>query len=99
VRGGDYFMEQPHAQGALNFSEFIKSSKNKKLLILEFGAGFNTPSVIRWRMSRIVYQHTNANLVRINYNYPEVEEEIESNALGIQDSGKNAIMTLKALFE
>eukprot|EP01080_Neovahlkampfia_damariscottae_P001871 gene1871-1012_t len=95
LRGGNYFMDEPHEKGEKNFAKFLNSSMKKKLLILEFGAGFNTPSVIRWKMSRITYQHPNANFVRINYDHAEVEDEIVDRSIGIQDSCINTISNLK----
>ena len=91
-------MDEPHEENEKNFTKFLQSSMKKKLLILEFGAGFNTPSVIRWRMSKIVYQHPNANLVRINFDYPQVEDEIKEKSIEIQDSCKNTISNLKKEF-
>ena len=51
VRGGDFFLETPYEEQHKRFTKWIndKAANKKKLLMIEIGAGFNTPSVIRWR--------------------------------------------------
>jgi len=44
----------------------------------------DTPSVIRFRNEAIVYKIPTAKFVRINLQYPDVPEEFEGRAIGIQ---------------
>lgn len=81
----------------MDFEKFYKESllSKKKLVILEFGCGFNTPGVVRFRMSQMAYSHPNSNLIRINLQYPQIEEEIEENSIGIADDIYTSIKQLK----
>jgi len=86
VRGGNYFLEQPYAEQAKKFNEFIQftAKNNKKLVILEIGAGYNTPTVIRLRMENIALQHPSAKLIRVNFAHDEIHSnELSENAVGL----------------
>lgn len=51
VRGGDYFNEGPFEAGNRRYKQFLAEAKTAGggggLVVLEIGAGFNTPTVIR----------------------------------------------------
>jgi NAD-dependent SIR2 family protein deacetylase len=55
------------------YVDWLVSTNGKKLCILEFGIGFNTPVVIRWPFERLVFAHDNAHLFRVNRGYKEWE--------------------------
>jgi len=74
---------------AKRFSNWLLDIKNKNLLIIEIGAGFNTPGVIRWPMEQIVYTHPNAYLIRVNLDYPQIPKEIADRSLSLQCSAKS----------
>lgn len=67
------------------YNEFIKKYKDKKLLLLEFGVGFNTPSIIRYPFENMTYYLKNTKLVRFNDKYPEVPEEIKEKSISLRD--------------
>lgn len=64
VRGGDYFNESPFMEGNKRYKEFIaawaeedgakEGGDGGELVVLELGAGFNTPGVIRWPDERLL---------------------------------------------
>ena len=76
VRGGDWFIEDPYLTQAERFAAWVERARKSSLLVLEFGSGFNTPSVVRWPMERIVYHHANAHFARVNLQWPQVPREI-----------------------
>ena len=57
-RGGDWFVEDHFKEQAVRMSMFLKDAAKpgNKLVLLEIGAGFNTPTVIRHRFEIIAYQ-------------------------------------------
>jgi hypothetical protein len=62
---------------------------SEPLLILEIGAGFNTPGVVRYPLERLAAQHADARFVRINREYPEVPDWLTDRAVGIAgDAGE-----------
>lgn len=74
VRGGSWFVEQPYEEQAERFHAWLASSGTKRLVLLDIGTGFSTPSVIRWPMEAIASSHPNAHLIRVNPLHPEVPQ-------------------------
>lgn len=68
------------------YDKFIDDNKDKNVLLLEFGVGFNTPGIIRIPFEQMTYQNKNWTLVRFNKDtgcffdlesrFIEVEEDI-----------------------
>jgi len=52
------------------YHQFVQRYQDKKLLLLEFGVGFNTPSIIRFPFERQTMNHEKWTLVRLNKDYP-----------------------------
>ena len=52
-----------------------KLSFERKLLLLEFGVGFNTPVIIRFPFEKIALTAPQATLVRFNRDYPQLQFE------------------------
>lgn len=67
---------QHTAQTALSVAE-------KNIVLLELGAGFNTPGVIRLPMESLAHQHPNASLIRANLDHPEVPITAQENGVSI----------------
>lgn len=77
VRGGDWFLDGPYVAAGERYdavvAEMLANAQETggTVLVLELGAGFNTPSVIRYP-SESLAQHPAVRLVRVNAAYPEV---------------------------
>ncbi len=93
-RGENYRAERQR------YIDFVDSSEDKKLCLIEFGVGFNTPGVIRWPFERITAAIPNARLFRVNRGYlnypghegyPEVPPELAGKACGIACDAAEAI--------
>ena len=48
------------------YEKFIDENKDKKVLLLEFGVGFNTPGIIRFPFEQMTSQNKNWKLIRFN---------------------------------
>ncbi|ULQ60980.1 Sir2 silent information regulator family NAD-dependent deacetylase [Brucepastera parasyntrophica] len=66
IRKGDNFVETPWMEKHTAFLDFINGAKQDSLLLLELGAGFNTPGIIRYPFEQIAAKWKNARLIRIN---------------------------------
>jgi hypothetical protein len=95
VRAGHWFLEDPYEKQAEAFSRWIDGSRDSRLLVIEIGAGFNTPSVVRWPMELIVHTHPKAHLVRVNLKWPQVPEALSGKALPLQCRAKDAIDAIR----
>lgn len=95
LRVDNTFVEAPHMEKHKNYVDFINQSVQGKLLLLELGIGFNTPSIIRWPFEGIAKEHPSAKLIRINMNYPEVPKEIENKSLSFSQDITETIEAIK----
>lgn len=66
VRGGAWFIEKPYVEQSKAINEWLATTHDKHLTLIEVGSGFNTPGVIRMPMESIVSHHPKASLIRIN---------------------------------
>lgn len=80
VRGGEWFLPTPQAGQSAAYAARLDSqlasarSMGRKVVLLELGAGFNTPSVVRFPSERICREMKGeVRLVRVNLGHPEVE--------------------------
>lgn len=95
VRGGDWFLEKPYHDAEKRYSadvgRFVEEAKKEggTVVILEIGAGFNTPSVVRWPSERLVLEHGGVvKLVRVNVDHPEFAQPLPpDSAVGVRVSG------------
>ena len=81
LRRDEHFVETPHMEKRPAYTEFVNRSFSGRLLLLELGVGFNTPSIIRWPFERIGLKHPFATLVRVNLNDAAVPKAIEERAI------------------
>ncbi|MHA1914295.1 MAG: SIR2 family NAD-dependent protein deacylase [Promethearchaeota archaeon] len=94
VRGGNWFIEEPYEEESKRFNKWVQSVKNCKLLVIEIGAGFNTPGVVRWPMEQIVYNYKESHLVRVNLHYPQIPKEITNRSFSFQTKAIDFIDSL-----
>lgn len=88
LRKDDYFVQDENwYKQDKKYSEFLDRNKNKNVLLLEFGVGFNTPGIIRFPFEQMILANKNWTLVRFNkdtksfYNledrFIEIQEDIK----------------------
>jgi len=94
VRGGDWFIHDHWNPAQDRLIQWLENIQNgyQKLVILEIGAGFNTPFVTRTPMESLARsRNKNVRLIRINPQYPEVPPDLR--AVGIK-AGWHVLYTL-----
>ena len=74
VRKDRYFVEDKwwHAR-ANDYYRFLEKAQDKKLVLLEYGVGFNTPIIIRFPFERMAAAFPDTTLIRVNTerSYPQ----------------------------
>lgn len=65
-RGSDW------RSNAQRYAEFYETRKDRRLLLLELGVGYNTPGVIRLPFESVAEANSNVTLVRVNTDYAEI---------------------------
>lgn len=84
LRKDDYFVQDDSwYEAEERFSEFLSDAIDKKLVLLELGVGFNTPTIIRYPFEKLVREHDNISLIRLNLDQAIVPESFENRAVGI----------------
>lgn len=69
------FVEDDHWHAQADaYHTFLDASCRGRLLLLEFGVGYNTPGIIRFPFERLTARYPDATLVRFNRDYPESSE-------------------------
>lgn len=76
------------------YTKWLQGSLNRKLLILELGAEFDCPSVMRWPFEKIAFYNQKATLVRVNERLFQLTEELKEKGVAIP---QNAIEWLQML--
>lgn len=89
MRGGDWFNETPMKGQRDRYKKQVSDAisqakaKGRFIIILELGAGFNTPGFVRFPLEKLVEQYGGlVKLVRVNLQYPDVPSKV--NAVGVK---------------
>ena len=86
VRKDGYFVETTGwEKHCYQYEQFLKNALRKKVVFIEIGVGFNTPTIIRYPFERYVYQHKNAYLIRMNKDYPFCMEGNEKKVISFDE--------------
>lgn len=96
LRKDAYFVQDDnwYKQNAI-YGEFLDKAKNKKVVLLEFGVGFNTPTIIRFPFEQMTYQNLNWNLVRFNKDNCMTFLDIQDRIIEVKDDINKIVKDLK----
>lgn len=84
LRCDSYFVEDEDWHKADNyFHDFLTENLDKKMVLLELGVGFNTPTIIRFPFEHLVREHQNISLIRLNLEEAVIPESFGTRAIGI----------------
>lgn len=67
------------------YSNFLRKIEDNKVVFLELGVGYNTPSIIKYPFEQWTYDNKNATLIRINRDYPDAIKENESKTISFDE--------------
>lgn len=92
IRKDEYFVQDNNwYKQSKRYEKFIEENNKKKVLLLEFGVGFNTPGIIRFPFEQMILQNKNWNLIRFNKDYPNVYLNIEDKTLQVSEDIKEVV--------
>ena len=80
------------------FSDYLSEAINEKLVLLELGVGFNTPTIIRFSFEKLVREHENISLIRLNLEQAVVPESFGRRAVGINADMSKSIKDIVEIF-
>lgn len=73
------------------YLSFIKNNKDKKILFLELGVGWNTPGIIKYPFMQMTYHFPNAKYICINKGDNQVVQEIRNRSIIINEEIQNIL--------
>ena len=98
LRKDAYFVQNDNwYKQSQKYNKFIEKARDKKVVLLELGVGFNTPIIIRYPFEKMVYQNNNWNLIRINKDNCINLLDIENKSIVIEDDIKKVIEEISQL--
>ena len=84
LRCDNYFVEdEAWHESADRYADFLEQTKDKKVVLLELGVGFNTPIIIRFPFEKMVRENSAYSLIRLNMDEAVVPECFGKRAVGI----------------
>lgn len=78
------YIEEGYLPQWERYTHWLARTLNRKTVILELGAGFGNPEVIRFPFEKTAYFNQKAFLYRVNARFPQITEELHGRAKGIQ---------------
>lgn len=95
LRCDRYFVEDDAWHKAEErFSEALAGCRGKRTVLLELGAGFNTPTIIRFPFEKLVREYPDMSLIRLNMDEAVVPESFGDRAVGIDEDMEKSIRDL-----
>lgn len=98
LRSDNYFVEDEEwHEAADRYAEFLEQNKDKTVVLLELGVGFNTPVIIRFPFEKMVRKHKSYSLIRLNWDEAVVPKSFGERAIGIGGDMAKAIADIREL--
>lgn len=79
-----YFVDKPYREQEKAMANWLETISDKNILLLELGAGFNTPAVVRMPMEKLAKSLKNSFFIRVNWDYAEIPPQLSNNSLSMQ---------------
>lgn len=96
LRCDNYFVEdEAWHEAADRYAGFLEQHKDKKVVLLELGVGFNTPIIIRFPFEKMVRENSSYSLIRMNMDEAVVPESFGKRAIGIGGDMAKAITDIR----
>lgn len=80
-----------------NYMKWLTMTVNKKVCIIEAGAGMKFPSVIRWPFEKTTLYNQKAVMYRIHHNYHQVNQEIADRSYGCKMNAVDLMTTCEVV--
>lgn len=84
LRSDGHFVEdEAWNRAAARYRDFLRENRNKRVVLLELGVGFNTPVIIRLPFEKMMREKKAYRLIRLNLAEAFVPESFGTRAVGI----------------
>ena len=82
----DQYIEEGYLPQWAVYTRWLTETLNKKLLILELGVGFQTPTVVRWPFEKTAFFNQKSYMYRINEKFSQVTVELKDRAEAVSEN-------------
>ena len=80
------------------YTNWLQHTLNKKIVVLELGENFQTPSVMRWPFEKITYINQKSYFVRVGEKFSQLTEEMaKDRAISMPINSRAFIENLKSI--
>ena len=76
------------------YKEWLAKTLNRRLLILELGVDFGTPTVIRWPFEKTAFFNQKSQMYRINKSFSQMPETLKDRAVPVAENSVDFIVKL-----
>lgn len=83
ARADSSFIDTVHDEERERLSQWLEHLDGKRVVLLELGAGYNTPGVIRFPMERLAVSLKGATFIRVNAEFAETPRAIDHRAIPV----------------
>ena len=94
-KDANFVQDENWYQQSEKYEAFLDKTKNKNVVLLEIGVGFNTPGIIRFPFEQMTYNDLKTTLIRINKDYPKTMLEINNKTISFDEDTNQIIKDLK----
>lgn len=84
-------------KAAERYNRFLEANKNKNVVFLELGVGYNTPGIIKYPFWQYTYNMKNAFYICINRGQSGAPADIKNKSLCLEDNIADVLTILKNL--
>lgn len=78
------YSEESYEKSWSRYMLWLQGTLNKKICVLELGAGFAYPTVIRWPFEKVAMLNQKACFVRVNKKLPQIAKEIKEKSFSVK---------------
>ena len=86
------YVEEGYLPQWEKYTKWLQGTVNKKLCILELGAGMQLPGIIRWPFEKVAFYNQKASFFRINEKLYQLTEEIGDKGISIERNARNYLL-------
>ena len=77
------------------YANFVDENKDKNILLLELGVGYNTPTIIKYPFMRMTHNNSHALYVPVNMEKPPVPIEIAKQTISFADDIAKVLLDIR----
>lgn len=97
LRHNNYFVQDERWYDAQSrYEAFLDVAMKDKLLLMEFGVGYNTPGIIRYPFEKMVYENKNVDMIRFNKDFPSGVDENAYKTVTFDEDISDILANMKA---